>query len=92
MGRFIEHTSLYGTDLSFNENAQATMKTFVDLPAEVITQSVSRIHEEFSKCIHDDNFTVSLEEKRSPLTQLHGIQECFMMIKNQSGKATEDLS
>jgi hypothetical protein len=50
LGRFIEHASIHGTELSYDENAEAMMKTFVNLPAEVITQAVSRIHEEFSKC------------------------------------------
>ncbi len=43
IGKMIEHTSLCGTDLSDDENAESMMKTFL------ITQSVSRIHEEFSK-------------------------------------------
>ncbi len=43
IGKMIEHTSIYGTDLSDDENAESMMKTFL------ITQSVSRIHEEFSK-------------------------------------------
>ncbi len=48
MGRFIEHTSIYGTEISDDENAEA-MKLFVNLQAEVITQGISRIHGEFAK-------------------------------------------
>jgi hypothetical protein len=39
IGKFIERPSLYGTDLSDDENAESIMKMFVNLPAEVITQS-----------------------------------------------------
>ncbi len=53
MGKSIEHTSMYGTDLSDDENEESMMRTrmFEYLPAdsEVITQDVSKIHEEFSK-------------------------------------------
>ncbi len=48
MGETIEYTSLYGTDLSGNENAESMLKMLVGLPAEVITQGLSKIHEEFS--------------------------------------------
>jgi hypothetical protein len=40
---------MYGTDLSNEENAESMMRMLVGLPAEVITQGVSKIHEEFSK-------------------------------------------
>jgi hypothetical protein len=45
MGKRLEHTSLYGTDLSDDENAESMMKMFLNMPAEVITQGVSRINE-----------------------------------------------
>ncbi len=37
MGKTIQHTSLYETDLSDDENAESMQKMFVGLPAEVIT-------------------------------------------------------
>ncbi len=40
MGKFIEHNSIYGSELSDHENAESVMKMFVNLPAEVITQGV----------------------------------------------------
>jgi hypothetical protein len=40
IGKAIEHTSIYGTDLSDDENAESILKMFVGLPAEVITQGV----------------------------------------------------
>jgi hypothetical protein len=39
---------MYGTDLSNEENAEFMMRMFVGLPAEVITQGVSKLHGEFS--------------------------------------------
>ncbi len=39
------------------------MKIFVGLPAEVITQGVSKIHEEFSKFVCAEYFEGTLEEK-----------------------------
>ena len=48
-GKTIEHASMYGTDLSDEENAESMMRMFVGIPTEVITQGVSKIHEEFSK-------------------------------------------
>ena len=38
MGKMIEHTSLYGTDLSDDENAESMMKMFIHLLTEIITQ------------------------------------------------------
>jgi hypothetical protein len=49
MGKTTEYTSLYGTDFSDHKNAESMLKMFVGLQAEVITQGVSKIHEEFSK-------------------------------------------
>jgi hypothetical protein len=65
MGRFIEHTSIYGTNVSDDENAESMMKTFVNLSAEVMTQGVLRIHEEIAKCFCVRYFKDSLEEKDS---------------------------
>jgi hypothetical protein len=48
MGKFIEHTSIHGSYLSGDETAEAMMKMFVNLPAEVITLGVSKIDKEFS--------------------------------------------
>ncbi len=63
MGKMIEHTLLYGTDLSDDEkkNAESIMKRFINLPAEVITQGVSRIHEELSKFFCAERFEGTLE-------------------------------
>jgi hypothetical protein len=61
IGKMIEHTLLYGTDLSDDENAESMMKRFINLPAEVITQGVSRIHEEFSKFFCAERFEGTLE-------------------------------
>jgi hypothetical protein len=36
MGKMIECTSLFGTDISYYENAESMMKMFVNLPAEVM--------------------------------------------------------
>jgi hypothetical protein len=47
MGKTIEHTSLYETDLSDDENAESMLKMFVSLPAEVTTQGVPYIHTSF---------------------------------------------
>ncbi len=44
MRKLIEHTSIHGTDLSDDENAESMMKIFSNLPAKVITQCVLKIH------------------------------------------------
>jgi hypothetical protein len=66
----------------------------VSLPAEVFTQGVSKIHEEFPKFFCAEYFeeTLELEEKDSPLAPLHGIQKCFIIIQNRYVQATEELS
>jgi hypothetical protein len=61
MGKTIEHTSLYGTDLSDDKNAESMLKMFVGLPAEVTTQGVSKIHEEFSKFFCSEYFEGTLK-------------------------------
>jgi hypothetical protein len=48
-GKALDHVSMYGTDLSDEENAENMSQMFVNLPAEVITQGVSMIHVEFVK-------------------------------------------
>ena len=44
LGKALDHVSMYGTDLSDEENAENMYWMFVNLPAEVITQGVSMIH------------------------------------------------
>ncbi len=83
---------MYGTDLSDAENAESMMRVFVGLLAEVITQGVSKIHEEFSKSFCAEYFVEDLEEKESPLAPLHGIQKCFIIIQNRCVSATDELS
>ncbi len=92
MGKTMEFTSLYGTDLSDVENEESMLKMFVGLPAEIITQSFSKIHEESSKIFCAEYFEGTLEEKDSPLAPLHGIQKCSIIIQNRCAQATEELS
>jgi hypothetical protein len=95
MGKTIKYISLYGTDLSGDEKAEYMLMMFVGLQAEVITQGVSKIHEEFlefSKFFCTEYFDETLEEKDSQLAPLHGIQKCFIIIKNRCVQATEELS
>ncbi len=40
----LDHVSMYGTDLSGDENTENMYRMFVNLPAEVITQGMSMIH------------------------------------------------
>ncbi len=78
----IEFTSLYGTDFFDDENAESMLMMFIDLPAEVITQGVSKIHEEFSKFFCAEYFEGTLQKKDSPVAPLHGIQKCFIIIQD----------
>ncbi len=48
-GNALDHVSMYGTDLSDEENAENMYQMFANLPAEVITQGVSMKHAECSK-------------------------------------------
>jgi hypothetical protein len=41
-GKELDHVSMYGTDLSYKENAENMYQMFVNLPAEVITRGVFR--------------------------------------------------
>jgi hypothetical protein len=47
---------MYGTDLSDEDHAENMYQIFVNLPAEVITQRVSKIHKELSKFFHAEYF------------------------------------
>jgi hypothetical protein len=91
-GKTIEHASMYGTDFSNAKNAESMMWMFVGLPAEVITQGVSKIHEELSKVFCAEYFEKDLEEKDNPLAPLHGIQKCFIIIQNRGVLAADELS
>jgi hypothetical protein len=83
---------MYGTDLSNEENAESMMQMFVGLPAEVITQGVSMIHEEFSKFFCAEYFNNESDNNGGPLALLRGIQQCFIDIQNRRVRATDDLS
>ncbi len=55
-GKALDHVTMYGTDISDEENAENMYQMFVNLPAEVITKGVSKIHEEFSKFFRAEYF------------------------------------
>ncbi len=49
MGKTMDYTPSYGTDLSNDENAESILKMLIGLPTEFITQGESKIHKEVSK-------------------------------------------
>jgi hypothetical protein len=83
---------MYGTDLSDEENTHNMYQMFANLPAEVITQGVSKIHEEFSKFFRAEYFNDESDNKGGPLALLRGIQQCFIGIQNRCVWATDQLS
>jgi hypothetical protein len=44
LGKALDHVSIYGTDLSGEENTENMYQMFVNLLEEVITQGMSMIH------------------------------------------------
>jgi hypothetical protein len=75
-GKALDNAPMYGTDLSNEENAESMMRMFVGLPAEVITQGVSKIHEEFSKFFcaeYFNNVDNESDNTGGPLALLRGI-------------------
>jgi hypothetical protein len=91
-GKVLDHASMYGTDLSNEENAGSMMRMFLGLPAEIITQGVSKTHEESSKFFCAEYFDNKSDNKGGPLALLRGIQQCFINIQNRCVLATDDLS
>jgi hypothetical protein len=67
-------------------------RMFVNLSAEVITQGMSMIHEEFSKFFRTEYFNGESNKKGGPLAFLQGIQQCFIEIQNRWVRATNELS
>ncbi len=65
---------------------------FVNLPAEFITQGVSRIHGEFSKFFRAEYFDDESNNKGGPLLLLRVIQQCFIDIQNRCVRATDEPS
>jgi hypothetical protein len=63
-GKALDHVSIYGTDLSDEVNAGNMNQMFVNLPAEVITKGVSRIHEEFSKFFRTEVLRRRIKEQK----------------------------
>jgi hypothetical protein len=56
-GKALGHVSMYGTDLSGDENPENMYRMFVNLLAEVITQGMSiMMHGEFSKSFRTEYF------------------------------------
>ncbi len=92
-GKALDHVSMYGTDLSDEENAENMYEMFVNLQAEVITQGVSMIHVEFSKffCAEFFNGKTTKRGGSSSLVLLCGIQQCFIDIQNHCVWATDEL-
>ncbi len=84
------HVSMYGTDLSDEENTENMYQIFVNLPAEVITQGVSRIHGEFSEFFRAEYSEDESNIKGGPLAILRGIPQCFIDIQNRCVRATDD--
>ncbi len=76
----LDHVSMYGTDLSDEENAQNMYQMFVNLPAEVITQGVSMIHAEFSKFLRAEYFNGESTRQGGSLALMRGIQIIFLSI------------
>jgi hypothetical protein len=91
-GKALDHVSMYGTDLSDEENTENMYRMFVNLPAEVITQGVSMIHVKFSKFFRAEYFNCESNKKGGPLALLLGIQQCFIEIQNRCVRATDELS
>jgi hypothetical protein len=93
-GKALDHVSMYGTDLSDEENAENMYQMFVNLPAEVtvITQGVSMIHAEFSKFFRAEYFNDESTKQGGSLALMRGIQQCFIDTQNRCVRATDELS
>ncbi len=90
-GKVLDHVSMYGTDLSGDENTENMYRMFVSLPAEVITQGMSMIHGEFSKFFRTEYFNGESNKTVGSLAILRGIQQFFIEIQNRV-RATDELS
>jgi hypothetical protein len=73
-GKALDHESMYGTDLSEEENTENMYRMFVKLLAEVITQGMSMRHGEFSKFFRTEYFNGESNKQSGPLAILRGIQ------------------
>ncbi len=71
----LDHVSIYGTDLSDEENTENMYRMFVNLLAEVITQGVSMIHGEFSKFCRAEFFNGESNNQGGSLALLRGVQQ-----------------
>jgi hypothetical protein len=91
-GKALDHVSMYGTDLSDEENTESMYWMFVNLPAEVITQGVPMIHGEFSKFFRTEYFNGESNQQGGSLALLCGIQQCFIETQNRCVLATDELS
>ncbi len=91
-GKALDHVSMHGSDLSDEKNAENMYQMFVNLPAEVITQGVSKKHVEFSKFFRAECFDDKSKNKGGPYALLRGIQQCFFDVQNRCVRATDELS
>jgi hypothetical protein len=91
-GKALDHVSMYGTDLSDEENTENMYRMFVNLQAEVIIQGLSMIHGEFSKFFRTEYFDDESNNKEGPFALLRGIQQFFIDIQNRCVRATDELS
>ncbi len=91
-GKALDHVSMYGTDLSGDENTENMYRMFVNLPAEVITQRMSIIHGKFSIFFRTEYFNGKSNKTGGPLAIMRGKQQCFIEIQNCCVLATDELS
>ncbi len=91
-GKALDHVSMYGTDLSDEENEENIYQMFVNLPADVITQGVAMIHAEFCKFFRAEYFNGESTKPGGSLALMRGIQQYFIDIQNRCVRATDELS
>jgi hypothetical protein len=80
-GKALDHVSMYGTDLSDEENTETMYRMFTNLPAEVITQGVSMIDVEFSKFFHAEYLMANRINKVDPWPYCVGFNNVLSIFK-----------
>ncbi len=83
MGQYVENVSMFGADLTDNEQAAKYRKAFVEFPPEILSKAKCEMYDIFLKHFKIDQYMASDMESRDPLRRLRAMQELLISVVNR---------
>ncbi len=89
-GKALDHVSMYGTDLS-NEENENMYQMSMNLQTEVITQGVKNSPNSFAQNTSTTN-QITKVDLWLYCVPMCGVQQCFIDVQNRCVRATDEQS